>query len=587
MHLSMLAGRVGLLASVVLAAPYVQETRQVIETRQGCTFDSLNHPECWQDGLDIKANYYKTWPAGTTTTYDFTISEATLAPESAPDGVGRTVIAVNGQIPGPKILANWGDTVVVNVKNNMKLKGTSIHFHGVRQLNSNDQDGVVGITQCPTAPQDTITYTWKATQYGTSWYHSHYGMEAWDGVFGPIQILGPASSKYDTDLGPVMLSDWTHKTTDELHAQAFRDQTTAMDNGLINGLNMFGDKGKYYSMTFKSKQKHRIRLINTALDTFFHVSLEGHEMTVIAADFVPIEPFTVGEKETLRIGHGQRYDVIIEATKDSGDYWFHGWFSSCGSTGQDIADSVRAVVHYGDSTALPTAPPADPPIAFADRTCTDMEAAKLKPIVPLEFATTGVEDHSAEWAPDNNNPAQEWHWLIQNKQFRVDWSSPTLLQIKNTAAGQPLTFQPEQQVVSLSGGAGQFVRVTIINEDAAHPIHLHGHDFYVLRQDDAGFDPNDTAVKTQYPPRRDVAMLPTGGRLIIGFETDNPGVWLLHCHIGWHTTEGFALQFHERLDEFRDPKNPAFPNGDRLSTTCNNWQKWATSNNIVQDDSGI
>jgi len=67
----------------------------------------------------------------------------------------------------------------VHLTNSLQTQGTSLHFHGVRQHLTNDQDGVASITQCPTAPGDTITYRWKATQYGTSWYHSHFGVQAW------------------------------------------------------------------------------------------------------------------------------------------------------------------------------------------------------------------------------------------------------------------------------------------------------------------------------------------------------------------------------------------------------------------------
>ena len=33
------------------------------------------------------------------------------------------------------------------------------------------------------------------------------------------------------------------------------------------------------------------------------------------------------------------------------------------------------------------------------------------------------------------------------------------------------------------------------------------------------------------PPRRDVATLPARGYFVIAFITDNPGAWLMHCHI--------------------------------------------------------
>lgn len=63
-----------------------------------------------------------------------------------------------------------------------------------------------------------------------------------------------------------------------------------------------------------------------------------------------------------------------------------------------------------------------------------------------------------------------------------------------------------------------------------HPIHLHGHDFYVLGAGSGAFT-STSQLKFDNPPRRDVAMLPGQGWLVIGFVTDNPGAWLMHCHI--------------------------------------------------------
>lgn len=81
-------------------------------------------------------------------------------------------MAVNGSIPGPTIIANWGDNVVVHVINSLHTSnnGSSIHWHGIRQNYTNQADGVVSVTQCPTAPGQTTTYKWRATQYGTTWY---------------------------------------------------------------------------------------------------------------------------------------------------------------------------------------------------------------------------------------------------------------------------------------------------------------------------------------------------------------------------------------------------------------------------------
>jgi len=38
-------------------------------------------------------------------------------------------------------------------------------------------DGVPGVSQCPIAPGQTLTYRFRANGYGTSWYHSHYSAQ--------------------------------------------------------------------------------------------------------------------------------------------------------------------------------------------------------------------------------------------------------------------------------------------------------------------------------------------------------------------------------------------------------------------------
>lgn len=81
---------------------------------------------------------------------------------SAADGYTRYVQAFNGTIPGPAIIADWGDDVIVHVTNNMEYNGTTVHWHGIRQLNNSQYDGVPGVTQCPIAPGDTLTYKFHA-----------------------------------------------------------------------------------------------------------------------------------------------------------------------------------------------------------------------------------------------------------------------------------------------------------------------------------------------------------------------------------------------------------------------------------------
>lgn len=86
------------------------------------------------------------------------------------DFLERDVILINGEFPGPLIEANFGDTISITVQNNISdpEEGTSMHWHGMLQTGSPWFDGVTGVTQCPIAPEASLTYTFLADQYGTS-----------------------------------------------------------------------------------------------------------------------------------------------------------------------------------------------------------------------------------------------------------------------------------------------------------------------------------------------------------------------------------------------------------------------------------
>jgi hypothetical protein len=91
-----------------------------------------------------------------------------------------------------------------------------------------------------------------------------------------------------------------------------------------------------------------------------------------------------------------------------------------------------------------------------------------------------------------------------------------------------------------------------------------------------------------------VVLLPINGFVVIAFKTDNPGAWLLHCHIAWHASSGLALQILERASAIGPP---TWRLGwlDQTIVGCRNWERWfADPGNLwdsnytfFQDDSGI
>ena len=279
-----------------------------------CSGNTASSRSEWCD-YSLTTDYYNEVPdTGVTREYWFELVNTTLAP----DGYPRNVLTVNGTIPGPTIYADWGDNLVLHFNNALENNGTSIHFHGIRQNYTNQHDGVISVTQCPTAPGESATYRWRATQYGTTWYHSHYALQAWEGVFGGIVINGPASANYDNDAGIIMLNDWTHETADALYESAQVSGPPTLDNGLINGTNVYGEDGSSeqtgsrFAMAVTSGESYRLRLVNAAIDTHFKFSVDNHTMTVIASDLVPIEPYNT---TVLDINIGEVENPLISGAK--------------------------------------------------------------------------------------------------------------------------------------------------------------------------------------------------------------------------------------------------------------------------------
>ena len=45
------------------------------------------------------------------------------------------------------------------------------------------------------------------------------------------------------------------------------------------------------------------------------------------------------------------------------------------------------------------------------------------------------------------------------------------------------------------------------------------------------------------PPLKDTVTVPVGGYTIIRFYANNPGTWMFHCHLEFHTEIGMTLIF--------------------------------------------
>ena len=123
-------------------------------------------------------------------------------------------LAINGHMPGPTIIANKTQKLIITVYNELtNVEGISIHWHGIhhRMMDSEGADGVAYITQRPIVPFDKFTYTFLASPSGTHWYHAHRGAQRTDGLYGALIVHDDLPE--DSSRGEDKITDDPHNQT--------------------------------------------------------------------------------------------------------------------------------------------------------------------------------------------------------------------------------------------------------------------------------------------------------------------------------------------------------------------------------------
>ncbi|KAL9075600.1 MAG: hypothetical protein Q9157_003956 [Trypethelium eluteriae] len=500
-----------------------------------CTNGPLTRA-CWQSGFSIATDFdAKLPPAGKVVEYNLEVTNTTM--EIA--GVSRMVQLVNNQYPGPTLTAS------------------------------------------PIAPGQTKQYRIQCTQFGTTWYHSHHSIQYGEGVVGNIVINGPATSNYDVDLGPMALTDWFYDTAFALNYRVMHTgiQAPIPDNGLINGTmkSPDGTKGSYNKVKVQKGKKYRIRFVNTSVNQHLVVTIDGHNMTVIASDFVPIKPFT---SQYLALATGQRYDVVVDASQAAANYWIRADTDTACSKNANQGN-VKAILSYeGANEADPTTTGITPPMGCADMAVTPY----VSNTVPQDQFSSALQYLSMDFNVSQTVKGPLVQWLINGSGIDVDWSRPTLQYVIDSDTN----YTDDMNVFEVGEtNKWSFWIIQSVQSDPVevpHPIHLHGHDFYILGSGPGVWNGDSSGLKFVNPPRRDTALLPGKGYLILGFPADNPGAWLMHCHIAWHVGQGFSLQFLERKEDILGTIGDL----SSFNSGCDSWKKWWNGPHPYdKDDSGL
>lgn len=510
----------------------------------------------------------------------------------------RNAITVNGQFPGPTLEVNNGDTLVVEVVNRAQYNVT-IHWHGVRQMRTGWADGPEFVTQCPIRPGQSYTYRFTIQgQEGTLWWHAH---SSWlrATVYGALVIRPGHGASYPfkkpTRETPILLGEWWNANPIDVVNEATR---TGGAPNVSDAYTINGQPGDLYNCSSKetvmvpveSGETNLLRVINSALNQELFFSVANHQLTVVGADASYLKPFTTS---VIMLGPGQTTDVLITADQSPGQYYLaaRAYASAQGAPFDNT--TTTAILQYksapctsskstntGCATAAKPALPSLP--AFNDTNAVTAFTRRFRSLGKALVPRTVDEDlHITVGLGLNNCPPAAPNSTCQgpnrtrftasmnNVSFQLP-SSFSILQAHHLRvprvfttdfpASPPLTFdytgnvsrslwQPSTgtKVYKLKYGARvQLVlQGTNIATAENHPIHLHGYDFYILATGFGNFNPRTDTAKFNLldPPLRNTVGVPVNGWAVVRFVADNPGVWLMHCHLDVHITWGLAMAF--------------------------------------------
>jgi FtsP/CotA-like multicopper oxidase with cupredoxin domain len=438
--------------------------------------------------------------AATAATTNITLTPAPAAWPVMPNQPDTAVWAYNNSLPGPVLRLKQHDRLRAVLKNNLK-QDTTIHWHGIRLPNA--MDGVPGLTQKPVKPGASFTYDFACQDAGTFWYHPHAGNpeQVGRGLYGLLIVDEPDPPPVDRDVAWV-LSDFRL----DKDAQIMPDFGNPFDLTHAGRLgNVALNNGRLvqpFSVT--AGERIRLRLVNTANARIFDLRFSDHAPWIVALDGHPLDaPIKLGVEDRVTLGPGMRADLIVDLTAEPGKR-YNVFDRDMQGREHRLTDFA-----YSDALAKTSAAKDAPKLAANAVTEPDLKAAERLPLV-----LGGGMGVPYDLKVDNGQPLdmrQAWD------RHRMAWS------LNGQAVTDHSGHLGHNTLFSLKRGRSYLIDVS--NDTSwPHPIHLHGHVFRVLTQPGR--------------PWRDTVLLQPGEKAQLALVADNPGHWMLHCHILEHQAAG-------------------------------------------------
>lgn len=428
-----------------------------------------------------------------------TLTARTGAQLIAPPGYPETrVWGFEGRVPGAPIRLSQGAQISRRLVNELP-QATSVHWHGIRIDNA--MDGVPGLTQEAIPPGQSFDYHFKVPDAGTYWYHAHNQSveQVARGLYGPLIVDESEAPDVDQDL-VLMLDDWR---LDPETAQITEDFDNSHDLSHAGRLgNLVSVNGSFDPIFPVSRhQRLRLRLINAANARVFVLGIEGLAGWIVALDGMPLDqPIPIAD--TFPLAPAQRVDLVVDVSADDPGT------ASLFSQERNGSFGLARFVVSGQATSRPR---------------TDVRPLPPNPLPDL-VDTTQASIHRMTLQ------GGAMRWLESARLGGTELSGRELAQLGRFWALNGIAERPDDPFLDVEKGSVH--QIEFVNETAfAHAMHLHGHHFRLILADGS------------LGPWRDTVLVERGETRKIALVADNPGNWLLHCHMLGHAASGMMSWF--------------------------------------------
>ncbi|HVC63615.1 MAG TPA: multicopper oxidase family protein [Acetobacteraceae bacterium] len=396
--------------------------------------------------------------------------------------------------PGPVLRIRQGAPFRAVVENRL-AEATTVHWHGIRLPNA--MDGVPDITQKPIPPGGRFDYAFTPPDAGTFWYHSHDDslVQMGRGLAGALIVEERDPPAADRDL-LWTIQDWRLQSDGQI-APGFHNRMEAMMNGRVgNTVTINGHVPD--RIRVRARERVRLRLLNAAIARIMALRFEGHRPVIVALDGQPCDPHEP-EDGRIMLGPAMRADVMLDMQGEPGRIY---------QVVDDFYDRLAyTLVRLAYDRAPPLRPhPPDAPLRLPPN-----------PVPRPDLATAVIHEVRLQGGMMGAGGMGGMMGMGSGAEWAINGRSMT----GDGSADMPPLFTIMR---------GRSCVLDFRNETAWwHPMHLHGHSFKVLSRDGAPVPHDQWGDTVLVRPREHVR---------VAFVADNPGDWMLHCHVMEHQVGG-------------------------------------------------